>query len=176
MQTGNEPSEIHISGDMNLDALNGRWFDKSYHLYSLSSLVHETSKSCNFTQLVEDPTRFQYNSITGIMSRSCIDHVHTNQKFRCSKVAISSFGNSDHNVISYVRFAKNPSVPARMIRRRSYKNFILENFLDDLRKIDCSPVYFCQDVDSATTIFTNLFRNVLNNHAPWIKYQNRTNY
>ena len=35
-----EVNEIHISGDMNLDALDNRWLRKSYYLYSLSEMVY----------------------------------------------------------------------------------------------------------------------------------------
>ena len=35
-----QPSEIHICGYMNLDAMNGKWMNPSYHLYKLSRMVH----------------------------------------------------------------------------------------------------------------------------------------
>ena len=36
--TSNEINEVHISGDMNLDDLEGRWLESDYHLISLSRL------------------------------------------------------------------------------------------------------------------------------------------
>ena len=176
MKMGNEPYEIHISGDMNLDSLDGKWFDKSYHLYSLSELVQKTSNSCNFTQIVKGPTRFQFNSVQGSTSKSCIDHVYTNQKFRCSPVTITPFGNSDHDLISYIRYAKNPPAHSRVIRRRSYKDFKLNDFLLDLNSVNWSSVYASMDVDLAVSAFTIAFREVLDKHAPWIKYQKRKKY
>ena len=92
---------------------------------------------------------------------SCIDHVNTNQKFRCSSVTVSPFGNSDHELISYIRVSKEPPCPSRVIRRRTYKNFVKDDFLRDLSKINWSPVYSCQDVDIAVQIFTSIFKEVL---------------
>ena len=59
----NEPNEIHISGDMNVDTLNGKWLKSDYHLVTLSRLVQTSCHLGNFSQLVKNPTRFQYNSV-----------------------------------------------------------------------------------------------------------------
>ena len=171
LRISGQPSEIHIMGDMNLDCLNEKWLSPTYHLYTLSKLVQEACDKGNFSQLVKDVTRYQNNKVTGTTSMSCIDHVYTNQKFRCSSVTVSPFGNSDHELISYIRVSKEPPCPSRMIRRRTYKNFVKDDFLRDLSKINWSPVYSCQDVDIAVQIFTSIFKEVLNLHAPWISYQ-----
>ena len=120
----------------------------------------------NFSQLVTVPTRFQFNSSTGVTEKSCIDHVYSNYKYRCSPVEVKSFGASDHDLIMYVRYSKDPPAPARTIRRRSYKKFDQQNFLVDLSKVDWYEVLTCRDVDQAVDIFTWKFRKVLNIHAP----------
>ena len=51
-----EPSEIHISGDMNLDSLGGRWLEPGYNLYSLAKLVKNVCDTYNLSQLVQAPT------------------------------------------------------------------------------------------------------------------------
>ena len=56
-------NELHISGDMNLDALDNKWLRKSYHLYSLSEMVQSTCYQGNISQTVTSATRFQYNSV-----------------------------------------------------------------------------------------------------------------
>ena len=76
-----DPNEVHISCDMNLDCLNGKWLEPGYHLLSLSRLVQGTCNAYNFTQLVKEPTRLQFNSIQNKTSISCIDHVYTNTKY-----------------------------------------------------------------------------------------------
>ena len=51
-----EPNEVHIFGDMNLDSLNGRWLRPEYSLYTLSKLVDNACNLNNLTQLVSDVT------------------------------------------------------------------------------------------------------------------------
>ena len=176
MNIAGEPSEIHIAGDMNLDALEDKWLKPSYHLYSLSKLVHAACNLGNFSQLVKTPTRFQQNSVSGSTSFSTLDHVYTNRKFRCSDISVHPFGNSDHDLVSYVRISKEPTAPAKIIRKRSYKNFIINDFLQDLKSVDWSVVYGCDEVDLAVYVFTRLFIQVLDQHAPLVTYQQRKKY
>ena len=167
------PNEVHISGDMNLDCLNGRWLDSTYHLLSLSRMVQDTCNAYNLSQLVKEATRLQYNSVQNRTDISCIDHVYTNAKYRCSGVTITSFGNSDHDLISYTRYSKEPPAPARTIRKRSYKNFVEEKYIEDLAQVDWSDGLSCEDLDTATDTFTRKLRYILNVHAPWIVFQQR---
>ena len=169
-------NEVHISGDMNLDALDGKWLRSTYNLITLSKLVQISCNLGNFTQLVNVPTRFQYNSVKQTTDFSCIDHIYTNAKFRCSSITVTSFGGSDHDIVGYIRYTKVPPSPARTIRKRSYKNFVLEDFLKDLRSVDWTEVYRCGDVDLSAEIFTRKFVDVLNPHAPWVKYQQRKHF
>ena len=91
--------------------------------------------------------------------------------FRCF-----SFGGSDHDILSYTRFTKVPPSPSRTIRRRSYKKFVQEEFLQDLGNVDWTEVFQCQEVDRAVETFTVKFVDVLNLHPPWIVYQQRKHY
>ena len=168
-----EPNEVHICCDMNLDCMNDRWLQPDYNLVSLSRLVQNCCNMNNFSQLVKEPTRLQYNSVQNTTSISCIDHVYTNVKHRCSSVTVTSFGSSDHDMISYNRYSKEPPIPARTIRKRSYKNFVPENYLEDLSRVDWTDVLSCDDLDTATEMFTRKLRYILNLHAPWIIFQQR---
>jgi hypothetical protein len=171
-----EPNEIHISGDMNIDCLNDRWLEPGYNLLSLSKLIQNTCNAYNLSQLVTEATRIQYNSIENTTSISCIDHVYTNARYRCSTVTVTSFGSSDHDLLGYTRFSKEPTAPARTVRKRSYKNFVAENFLEDMSHVDWTDVLSCVDVDMATDIFTTKIRDILNLHAPWIIFQQRKSF
>ena len=42
-----------------------------------------------------------------------------------------------------------------------------------MNAVDWSDVYTATDVDVAVEIFTEKFNSVLNQHAPWIMYQQR---
>ena len=171
-----EPNEVHVCGDMNLDYLPSRWLKPQYRLFSLTKLVQNVCNAYNFSQLVTSPTRAMYNSVTNETSLSCIDHIYCNFKHRCSPPRVIVFGASDHDVVSYVRYSKGPSVPARTIRRRSFKNFVEEDFLADIRAVDWTEVLATNDLDMAVFIFTEKFKFILNQHAPWIIFQLRKNY
>ena len=156
---------------MNLDCLKDKWLRPDYHLISLSRLVQTACNIGNFSQLVTSPTRSQFNRARNKTDISCIDHVYCNRKYRCSQVSVITFGNSDHDLLSYTRLSKVPPSPARTLRKRSYKTFDQNQFLSDLSEVDWRPVYTCQDVDQAVTTFTRLYQSVLDDHAPWIQFQ-----
>ena len=161
---------------MNLDTLSGRWLQSDYHLVTLSRLVQTHCNLGNLSQLVQVPTRYQYNGIKQATDYSCIDHVYTNSKLRCSGIRVTPFGSSDHDLVGYIRYTKIPPEPSRTIRKRSYKNFVLEEFLKDLKAVDWSEVFVNVDVDMAVEVFTTKFLDVLNFHAPWVKFQKRRHY
>ena len=87
-----------------------------------------------------------------------------------------SWGSSDHDAMSYIRYTKEPKAPAKTIRRRSYKGFDKEKYLHDISQIDFSDVYGCLDVDIAAELLTQKIVDVLNVHAPWIVFQQRKHY
>ena len=168
-----EPNEVHVALDMNLDYLKEKWLQPTYRLCSLTQLVETTCNANNFSQLVTEPTRTMYNSVAETTVLSCIDHVYCNSKYKCSTPVVTPSGASDHDIVSYTRYSKAPPSPARTIRRRSYKNFIEEDFITDMAAVDWSEVYEATDVDTAASIFTRIFLNVLNLHAPWVIFQHR---
>ena len=111
-----------------------------------------------------------------MVDMSCIDHVYCNFKHRCSPVTIITNGASDHDQLSYTRYSKEPPSPAKIIRKRSYKNFKVEEFIEDLKKVDWTDVYTCKDVDMAAEVFGRKFRFIVNQHAPWVRIQARKNF
>ena len=171
-----EPNEVHISGDMNVDYNSSKWQQPSYRLCSLTNLVQNTCNAFNFSQLVQEPTRTMFNSILKTTEVSCIDHIYCNYKFKCSPPRVLVSGASDHDILSYVRYSKCPPVPARTIRRRSYRDFDKESFLAELAEVDWGDVLAMADLDAAVDMFTNQFNFVLNQHAPWIVFQDRKKY
>ena len=171
-----EVNEVHICGDMNLDSLEGRWLQPDYNLVSLSRIVFNYCNMNNFHQLVKEPTRIQFNSVQNITNISCLDHIYTNARYRCSPIRVIPCGTSDHDLISYTRYSKEPKGAAKTIRKRSYKNFKLDKFLADLGQVNWDVVLCCEDLDLATDMFTRKFRHVLNMHAPWIISQQRKSF
>ena len=88
---------------MNLDSLNGKWLQSSYKLLPPSKLVQNYCETGNFSQLVDEPTRYMYNTVNNTSEISCIDHVYTNSQYKGSKPTSLSFGDSDHDIVTYTR-------------------------------------------------------------------------
>ena len=121
-------------------------------------------------------TRVQHDSVNNRTNVSCIDHIYTNVRFKCSNPEVISFGNSDHDIVGFTRLSKKPSEPTKTIRKRSYKNFNKDEFLSDLARVDWLDVLSCPDINQATELFTFKFKKILDQHAPWILFQCRKNY
>ena len=170
------PNEVHVAGDMNLDSLKGRWLDPGYPLVTLARMVVDCCNASNLTQMVDSITRMQYNSVEKKTSVSCIDHLYCNAKYRISPIKILTCGASDHDALSYIRYSKEPTAPPRTIRKRSYKNFNQQLYLEDVSAIDFRGVYSCLEVDEAASLLTQKLVDVLDRHAPWIVYQQRKYY
>ena len=106
-----QPNEVHIAGDMNLDSLNGRCLEADYSLVSLARMVMNCCNANNFTQMVDNITRVQYNRVSRRTVVSCIDHIDCNSQHRISAVRVITCGTSDHDAIAYIRFSKDPCPP-----------------------------------------------------------------
>ena len=171
-----EPNDVFILCDMNLDSYQDKWKNSSYKLYKLSQLVLRSCNTNNSEQIVNSVTRVQHNSVANFTSISCLDHIYTNVKYKCSAPEVICFGDSDHDLIGITRLSKRPPEPTRTIRKRSYKFFDKEQFLCDISTIDWSDIVTNPDLDEATNIFTAKFKEVLNYHAPWIIYQQRKHH
>ena len=171
-----QPNETHVCGDFNIDVYKEKWLDPNYSLINLSRLLKNMCDTNNFSQLVKDITRVQYDSVSQVTKVSCLDHIYTNAKHRCSGAVVTDFGDSDHDIISYTRFSKISSSPARIICKRNFKDFNSQNYLDDVKFIDWSDVYQCVDSGLAADCLTNKLNSVLDKHAPWVKIQQRKNF
>ena len=114
---------------MNIDTYRERWLQPDYRLINLSKLVQNACNIGNFSQLVTEPTRTMYNSVTN----SCLDHIYCNAEFKCSSPRIIACGVSDHGIISYTRYSKELPTPSRTIRKRSYNTFRTEEFISDMK-------------------------------------------
>ena len=161
---------------MNLDSLKGRWLVPGYPLVTLARMVVDCCNASNLTQMVDSITRMQYNSVEKKTSVSCIDHLYCNAKYRISPIKILTCGASDHDALSYIRYSKEPTAPPRTIRKRSYKNFNQQLYLEDVSAIDFRGVYSCLEVDEAASLLTQKLVDVLDRHAPLIVYQQRKYY
>ena len=160
--------EVIVMGDCNLDFFK---FNDAGQLQPLVDLVVENIYPHGVQQLVTVPT----HSWPGHQD-TCIDHIYTNTPDKISTAQVYIKGSSDHRLILVTRLSKNIKQNIRYCKKRSYKNFIEEDFLREVREISWWEVYASDDVDIAVDIFTKRLTDILDRMAPIKKFQTRTRY
>ena len=111
-----------------------------------------------------------------IVQKSCLDHITTNVPAKCSNTAVVVGGNSDHLAVTTTKLARNVAVRPAVIKKRSYKYFVRDDFLREVKYTDFSEVLNEEDVDRAAKLFSKVVGSVLDNHAPVKVFQTRKNY
>ena len=163
-------------GDMNLCAL--LWNDPGYAHSALSSVVHDFMLSENCHQLVNQYTRIR--SVNGSIQRSCLDHVMSNCIPKMSTPEVVGISKSDHLGVSIVKAAKEVRTSPNTTKKRIYKNFCKDSFIDDIKVAKANGLFgqilVSEDINEATEIFTKQFSEILDKHAPLKIIQNRSNY
>ena len=160
--------EVIVMGDINLDFLK---FGRAGNLQPLVDLLMERIYPHGVVQCVQGPTHFWPGQVP-----SGLDHIYTNIPDKLSKVQVKGCGSSDHSLILATRYAKNIRQNIKYCKKRSYKNFDKEKFLEEVGKISWWEVYSSTDVDIAVDIFTNKLTEILDRMAPIRKFQIRTKY
>ena len=169
-----EDRDIILLGDANLCAM--RWNDPDYADKQLADIIQDFNMEENFTQLVSSYTRS--NLRRDIVEQSCIDHISTNVPAKCANISIveNELGSSDHAAISVLKYSREIIMKPATIKKRSYKRFNEENFVMEIRNTDFSEVLETEDITVAAEKFSNIFKNVLDNHAPIKIFQSRKHY
>ena len=112
------------------------------------------------------------------IEKSCIDHIATNVPAKCSEAIIvkEHLGSSDHMGITITKYTKELKIKPSTIKKRSYKLFDKERFVQEIKYTDFSKVLTSENIEEAAEEFSTTFRNVLDNHAPVKIFQTRRNY
>ena len=139
--------EIYLLGDLNINY-------KALTCPMKSKLV-EACAGCGLSQEVTKPTRISFNE-DGIRVATCIDHIYVNTPEVCSAAISVAMGFSDHNLIAIVRKTKVPKPGVKILRKRSYKHFNVNNYVDDVRNADWSEVFSLQDPEEALKTFNRI--------------------
>ena len=105
-----------------------------------------------------------------------IDHMYTNRPGKLSPVQAQHWGGSDHKLIFATRYSKMIRSNVRYVRKRSYKDFSPEAFLDEIATVEWWNVYQADNVDATVNIFSEKFSRILDHHAPMKTFQTRTNF
>ena len=105
-----------------------------------------------------------------------LDHFYTNAPGKISSVQVQHEGHSDHKIIHAIRMAKLIRSNRRYVKKRSYKYFDKNAFIEEIKHTSWWPVYSCEDASGAAQLFTQILGEVLDRHAPVKVFQTRTNF
>ena len=168
--------ECIVLGDLNID--HTKWtrkdLDQNCITKKLKPLIvslFERILPYGMVQCTKGPTRFESNS-----TPSGLDHFWTSNPNKLSDVHSYFQGSSDHKLITGTRYTKSIVRNSRYVKKRSYKNFSPQLFIQAVRQISWWELYSCDDADEAVSIFTQKLTNILDEMAPIKKYQIHPKY
>jgi hypothetical protein len=107
---------------------------------------------------------------------SGLDHVYSNKADKLSEVNAVFTGGSDHKLLKVIRYSKSFQQTARYVRKRTYKHFSEEEFLNRVREVSWYNLYMCEDTDMAVRILTEELTRILDVLAPVRTIQMRARY
>ena len=171
-----EGKEVIVMGDINLDFL--KWTrtdlassDSTFRLKPLIEALFSRILPHGVTQLVKEPTR----TCSG-QPESGLDHIYSNRPDKCSDIYVEFSGGSDHKLLKFTRFSKSITRSVKYVRKRCFKNFKPEKFIEKVRQISWFNVYMCQDPSKAVELLTKYLTSLLDNMAPIRTIQVRSRY
>ena len=171
-----EPKDFIALGDTNIDMF--KMEDPTYAQRNLADILKDFLLEESCYQIVEDFTRIKL--VNDEVQRSCIDHVTVNCIDKVSKPEILGVGQSDHLGLLVTKKTRELRTCARTTKKRVYKNFDANKFLSDIREAKdkglCDMMHMTEDIETAADVFTEVFSQVLEKHAPLKIIQNRNNY
>ena len=171
-----EDKEFVALGDMNLCAKKMK--EPGFIHSDLSDIVNDFNIEEDCHQLIDTFTRIR--NVNGSVQRSCLDHVTVNCISKMTRPEIHGVGQSDHLGVMVTKHTNELRKAARTTKKRVYKDFVEKDFIEDIRKAKADglfeELFDTDDIEKAGDIFTEVFRNILDKHAPIKVIQNRKNY
>ena len=171
-----EGKEVVVMMDANIDFL--KWtrddlpaFDSTSKLKSLIDILFSKIFPHGVSQLVRTATRTWPGQ-----ADSGLDHIYTNKPDKLSDVHTEFMGGSDHRLLKIVRYSKSLKRSVRYVRKRCFKNFSSQEFIQAVRSISWFDLYLCQNVDQASKMITTKLGEILDAMAPIKTIQIRTKY
>ena len=148
-----ENIESNILGDLNCDMMAISPANETKHLIELC-------ESFQYAQLIKEPTRVTSSS------KSLIDLFLTNEPDKFVTSGVSHIGCSDHSLIYVSRKLTCPRSFPRIIESRQYKNFVPDNFMNDIALVPWDIIEQIDNPTSAWEVWKQSFLAVANLHAP----------
>ena len=88
-----------------------------------------------------------------------------------SKSGVLDLGISDHSLVYVIRKFKRPKGEPKLIKVCSFKTFVEDDFLRDLRHADWTFFLTFTDLDRACEVFNNIVKTVAEKHAPFVTHK-----
>ena len=113
----------------------------------------------------------------GTIQQSLIDHFYSNKNELISGPYIEQVGNSDHRAVRATIRSKIPLSASPVNKRKIYKHFNVESFLNDKndKKIN-EKVHAQISLNDKVAELTKQIRETIHQHAPLKAIKNRQNY
>ena len=148
--------EFYFLGDVNV---NLQKHNKKQT--GLNSVLNNWSSIFDLTQLITEPTRISDSS------ESLLDHIYVSNNEKIAQSGTINLGLSDHSLI----YCTRKTVKAlfrrhNTVKLRSMKNYSADKLNSELRQLDWTDFYQCDDVDLALSIFSVSFTKILDKIAP----------
>ena len=169
-----EDRDLVMLGDANYCALSCTDPEYPAHMRQLSNLATDFFLQESLSQLIDRPTRTELRGNS--VEKACLDHVTTNVPGKCRNTRVLAAGSSDHLAVITTKLSKEIRTKPQSIRKRSYKQFSPEDFLREMKYTDFSSVLLERNLHQAASKFSEIFKSVLDNHAPVKIFQTRKNY
>ena len=172
-----EGQEIHVQGDFNLNFQDFNNLDtlpintQSYKLKSLILALKDRIIPHGFCQLIETETRIWPGA-----PASLLDHHWTNHEEKVTHSHAYYQGASDHKMICVTRRTKKIISKPKIIKKRNFKNFNPQDFINEVSRTSWLDVYLCEDVDRAVNLVAGKLNRILDIMAPVKIIQVRTHY
>ena len=165
--------DVMILGDSNLCIF--KWDDENYHDKEMAEMVKHFLLENNCKQMVAEYTRSEIGR-GGTVVKSCIDHIYTNSPEKV-QTFVQFVGDSDHLGVIAEKATRIPRLKPNVVKKRSYKGFDIESFLNDINESDINKIVSEEkDFELAAEKFEKLFKDILDKHAPVRVFQQRKNY
>ena len=143
----------NILGDINRDMMAVTPANETRHLIELCELFQ-------YTQLIKEPTRVTSST------KSLIDLFLTNESVKFATSGVSPIGCSDHSLIYVSRKLTCPRSIPRIIESRQYKNFVPDDFVNDMALVPWDTIEQIDNRTDAWEVWKQSFLAVANLHAP----------
>ena len=171
-----EGKEVLVMGDINLDFL--KWTrgnlsptDSAIRLKPLTDALFSRIFPHGVSQLVKEPTR-----VWPGQPDSGLDHIYSNKPEKCSEVYLEYSGGSDHKLLKITRYTKSINRSVKYVKKRSFKNFKPEDFVEAVKQFSWFDLYMCEDPTEAAELLTRKLTDILDTMAPIRTIQVRSRY